>query len=76
MPRPIEEYEVENNLIQSILKAIGGKIGEVLPKTHGFSLIIFSYEKLELFYISSVDRKSVVNLLKEFIEREERLNQS
>lgn len=65
-----ENYEVENPEIEQVLKEIGKMIGSKLPKTHGFTLMIFDFgQKGELFYISNARRNDMIKSLMEFIAK-------
>lgn len=69
----IPNYEVHNPEIQATLRSIGAKIGGALPEGNkwGFMLMIFEYGQGGAnFYMSSADRRDVMNLLKEWLIKE------
>jgi hypothetical protein len=74
MPDPTADarYEVKDPQIESILKALAAKLARWLPKGWGFTLQIFSFgENGANFYISNAERADMLNMMREFIAREE-----
>lgn len=67
-------YEIKDYQAQTMLKAIGLKIATALQQLpgFGFALLLFSFgEGGSMFYISDANRKDIVKVMKEFIEKEE-----
>lgn len=67
-----ENFTVRNPEIEDKLRDIGKLIGDSLPKTHGFTLLIYRYEPGEMFYISNSVREDMIKAMKEFIEKNEK----
>ncbi len=67
-----EDFQIRNEEIEKKLKVIGEAIGESLPEGYGFNLLIFSFGKNgSMFYISNTERASMIEAMKEFIEKQE-----
>jgi hypothetical protein len=67
-------FEVRNEEVEAKLKEIGRGIKESMPAGFGFTLMIFSYEggaKGSLFYLSSAERDSMIETMREFIRKHE-----
>ncbi len=65
-----DSFEVRNKEIEDLLRDIGQRLKEVMPKDYGFSLLIFNYgEGGDLFYISSAKRDDMIKAMKEFINK-------
>lgn len=63
-------YNVRDPEIEAKLKHLARLIKGNLPDDWGFMLMLFSYgENGTTFYISSAQREDVVNVMKEFIQR-------
>ena len=64
-------FDVSDERMQFILKALGLKIRKILPESFGFMLMTFQYgEKGNVFYISSAEREDVITALEEFVARQ------
>lgn len=70
--RQNEDYQIRNELIETLLQQIGGAIGRGIPEGYGFSLQIFKFGGPEFFYLSNAERGSLMNVLKEWIAKEEK----
>ncbi len=67
MPQEMK-YEVDNTTIEVLLKELAQGLGERLPEGWGFNLLILNYrERGSMFYISSAQRKTRINAMREFI---------
>lgn len=63
-------FEVRNIYIENLLRDLGRKIKSLMPEGWGFTLMIFNFgDKGNMFYISSAERKDMVEAMNEFIER-------
>jgi len=66
-------FEVRNPEVEKKLKHIGQTLKGVMPKGYGFVLLIASHgAEGSMFYSSSLERKGVIELLKEFIALQEK----
>lgn len=67
------DYYVENEPIKAQLNDIGSSIGKRLPPGWGFTLFLFAYgedngdPRRGLFYISSAQRKDMIETVKEWL---------
>ncbi len=80
-----QNYEVHNPEIQSTMREIGKRIGRALPPRWGFAVFIFDEgqdseprmsaanpgEQSSVFYISSHERRGVIETIKAWVRREE-----
>lgn len=65
-------YEIEDPEMKALLREVGAKVGRVLPPGWGFTLFLFTFEEPKaMFWMSSAERKSMIEALKEFIAREQ-----
>jgi hypothetical protein len=68
-----ERYEVKNADVQRLLRTIGGNIDEDLPDGWGFTLFLYNYgEGGALFYISSAERATMIETVKEWLAKQEK----
>lgn len=66
------KFEVRNAEVEEKLKGIGHTLKDLMPPGFGFVLLISSYgEKGSTFYIASVERQDVCNMMREFIQKSE-----
>ena len=75
MTMNVRDPEIEN-----LMRRLGRRIKSMMPIGWGFTLLIFSFGKSGLpgegehgatFYISSAERESMIEAMKEFIKRHE-----
>jgi len=67
------DFQIENADIEGRLKDIGKTIAGVLPDGYGFNLLIFNFgEGGATFYISNAERESMLDAMKEFIDKQEK----
>lgn len=69
-----QDYEIENNEIRDVMRAIAGRIGAGLPEGWGFTLLIFDFERSgdqqgAMFYMSSAQREDAVRVMQEWIRK-------
>lgn len=64
-------YEIDNQEIKKLLHDIDTTLKKAMPKGWGFTLFIFEFQHESCFYLSSAERKDIIKLLREFIQREE-----
>lgn len=58
--------------VKGKMQTIARKVKEELPKNWGFIVLTFEFgEKGQLVYVSDADRKDVIEVMKEFIEKTE-----
>lgn len=58
--------------VKGKMQTIARKVKEELPKNWGFIVLTFEFgEKGQLVYASDADRKDVIEVMKEFIEKTE-----
>ena len=65
-------FEVRNPEVEAKLRDIGMRLKDSVGQIpgYGFALMLFSYgEGGDFFYISSAERTSMVNLLREWIQK-------
>lgn len=68
MANDIEKQKAE---IEALLKKLGQKIGQDMPKGMGFTLFIFDIGPHgNMFYISNAQRADMIKSLEEFIGRQ------
>jgi hypothetical protein len=71
-----DHFEVQNEEITSRLRDIGDRIHKAINESSlagkmGFALLIFEFgENGATFYISDAQRRDMINVLEEFIERQ------
>lgn len=70
------DFKIRNELIETLLQQIGGAIGRGIPEGYGFSLQIFKFDGPEFFYLSNAERGSLMSVLKEWIAKEEKRNET
>ena len=69
MPEEMQ-YEIDNATIEALLKEMGQSLKAKMPEGWGFNLLIFSYgEGGSMFYLSSAQRKDMINAMQEFIAK-------
>lgn len=63
-------FYVRDEKAEEALRKIGRKIkSELLPEGYGFALLVFPFEgKGGMFYMSSAERKTMIEAMEEFIE--------
>lgn len=68
-----ENYEVQNEVIQAMLKKMGKELHDKMPKRWGFALLIFDFntESGSMFYLSDAERETMIKAMKEFISKNE-----
>lgn len=66
----IEDFEVRHAEIESKLRDIGRLMKGTLPPGYGFALLIFTYDKGSMFYISSAERDGMIEAMEEFIAKQ------
>lgn len=67
----IENFEVESEKMETMLKEYGRKIRATLPDGIGFTLFLYDYgENGSMFYISTSDRQDMIRALEEFIAKQ------
>jgi hypothetical protein len=52
-----------------VLEDLGQKIGAAVPNGWGFNLMLFQFNGGSLFYIANADRADVLNIMREYIQR-------
>lgn len=63
-------FEVRDPEVEKVLRKIGGLIGQAIPESHGFVLLVYNHgEGGNMFYISNSQREGVIEAMKEFIEK-------
>lgn len=63
-------YNVSDPEVEATLRELSQHVGSRLPEGWGFTLLLFSYgPNGNLFYMSSAEREDVINVMKEFIQR-------
>lgn len=69
----MDNFNIKNAQIQAILNVLGKSIKGRLPKGWHFNLIIADEgDKGAMFYIADIERQSSIELLKEFISKQEK----
>jgi hypothetical protein len=63
-------FEVRNKEIEELLRDLGRQIKQLMPEGFGFTLLIYTYDKGALFYLSSAEREDMIESMKEFIRRQ------
>lgn len=63
-------YEVDNPEAKKHLREIAGVIAKAMPDKWNFTLFLFPPDAL--FYISSADRDSGIEVIKEWIAKQEK----
>lgn len=72
-PHEMGEFEVKQPDIEAKLYAIGRALKEDMPEGWGFTLLLFDYTTDpggSLFYLSSAERKDVIETMKEFLRKQ------
>ncbi len=65
-------FNIRDPHIEELMKKIADTIADRMPDGWGFNLMLFEYgEGGSLFYISSAQRPDIINVMKEFIKRNE-----
>lgn len=65
-------FWVEDPKAEEALKKVGRKIKEMMPEGYGFSLLVFAFNKEGgMFYMSSAERSTMIEAMKEFITNAE-----
>jgi GTPase len=68
----LPSYEVHHAGAERALKEIAGMLKDRMPPGYGFSLFVFEFgDDGAVFYVSSAQRKDMLNVLKEFIKKQE-----
>lgn len=64
------DYQVRNLEIERLLREVGRMIKKLMPKGWGFTILMFDYKKDgSMFYMSSSERTSMIEAMKEFIQK-------
>ena len=63
------DFEVRNPEIEKTMQDLGHIIGPLMPKGFGFTLLIFSFQPGSMFYISNAERDTMIQALREFIDK-------
>ena len=64
------DYQVRNLEIEALLRKVGQAIKALMPKGWGFTVLIFDYKQNgSMFYMSSSERTSMIEAMKEFISK-------
>lgn len=70
-----ERFEIANDDIKRQLRTLAGDIDADLPDGWGFTLFLYSYgEKGSIFYISSAERATMIEAIKEWLAKQEKLH--
>lgn len=70
MTGPDQNDRPRNEGIEETLNEIGKIVAGQLPPGWGFNLLLFNFgEKGATFYISNADRSSMIEAMKEFIDK-------
>ena len=65
----MDKEEIEEK-VKGKMQTIARKVSSEIPKNWGFIVLTFEFgEEGELIYASNANRKDVVNVMKEFIEK-------
>lgn len=66
-----DTFEVKNETIQKLLKDVGHKISELMPKGWSFTLMMFDTNTTlgSMFYISGAKRENMIKAMEEFIKK-------
>ena len=69
----IEDYQgSESEEIRELLKEFGRELKEKVPEGWGFTFMLFNYgEGGNMLYISSAERKTMCQAMREFLGRQE-----
>ena len=69
-PNRKQNFQVRNKKVEEILRKTGEELKKGTPTGMGFMLMMFDYGKGgNMFYVSSAERKDVINAMNEFIIR-------
>ena len=63
-------FEVDDPRVKRILRKMGRKIRQMLPKDLHFTVFIFSNDPKSMFYLSSLDRDSGLDVIEEWVLKE------
>lgn len=68
---PDDRYSVRNTEIEQKMKELAIRLKSEMPEGWGFTLLIFEFggPGTSLFYISSAEREDMMNVMREFINR-------
>lgn len=67
-----DTFEVKNEEAQKALREVGEYIKGMVPAGYGFTLLLFNMgEGGAMFYMSSAERESMIEAMKEFIKNNE-----
>lgn len=65
-------FKVRNEYAEKALKELGEELKKKVPEGMGFTLMLFDYGGGgNMFYISTANRKNMVEAMKEFIKNNE-----
>lgn len=64
-------FEVRNAEVEEKLRDMGHTLKGQMPEGFGFTLMIFSYQPGSMFYISSAERDTMIEAMREFIRKHE-----
>lgn len=63
-------FGVRNEKMEALNREFGAYLKGKLPRGWGFALMCFQFgEKGNMFYIANAERTDIINVMKEFIER-------
>ncbi len=75
-PKTASTFQIHDSEVEVALRKIANIIKPLVPRGHGFNLLIFPYGEpvagSGVFYISTAERADVINVMKEFIANNER----
>lgn len=64
------KFEVRNEAVEKMLKAMGDDLRAACPPGVGFALLVFSFgEGGSMFYTSNAERESIIRAMQEFIDK-------
>ena len=63
-------FEIKDSRLKAILQKMARKIRKMLPEDLQFTLFIFSDNPKSMFYISSIERDSGLDVIEEWVLKE------
>jgi hypothetical protein len=68
----MSDFKIRNAQIEAVLKVLGESIREQIPEGWHFNLILADEgNEGAMFYIADIERESSIELLKEFIAKQD-----
>ena len=68
------DFQIRNEEIEADLTEIGDMLCAKMPKGWGFSVLITSFgEGGAVFYVSNVEREDMIEVMREFIKKHEKI---